>query len=509
MNIMFATRENHQKWLYNEENWAQVRKDLNAAEVIDYFEKGDKDFPSEYLYKPCSESADAEYRLEIMRELFEGGLHGKLRDYITELKQLRRFLIDFREEKHEIQKNYRYLLAFCEYAKLAEKLRIILEGAKSDGLQKIYNYCDAIFLDSAFNSERETADRLAGKISAILKNLGLMINPHEQTFWIAECDGAGDTELLLGEIFEVYGFEMKDHFTIVDPTPLSYLEEQVLTMLIEKQPELFEELKIFAGDYHYKKDIKTFAELLPQFVFFVNYIDFINLIKSYGVNACAPEFSKDYAARDCASISLAVKFYYESLNIREIVRNDINLPDSGKFILSGPNQGGKTIYLKQLGLTAYLAKCGCYVLCESCKVPFYDKIFTHFMQKEILGKSRLVEEIERIEGIMPDITRYSLVLLNESFTSTRRKDSVDISLHYLKKFDEIGCSVGFVSHFYELPELDRSIISLRSEVGEGGARTYNIFEKKGDGLAYALDISRACGTTYEQLLESVEKYINL
>ena len=60
--------------------------------------------------------------------------------------------------------------------------------------------------------------------------------------------------------------------------------------------------------------------------------------------------------------------------------------------------------------------------------------------------------------------------------------------------------------FYELPELDRSIISLRSEAGADGARTYNIYEQKGDGLAYAHDISRACGTTYEQLSESLREY---
>ena len=503
MNIMFATRENRQKWLYDTYNWEQARKDLNTAEVISYFEKGDKDFPSEYLYKPCTDIADAEYRLEIMREIMESKhLHRALSDYIAELKKLRAILRDFGEEKHEIQKNYRYLLAFYEYAKLVEKLKAVLESTESEGLKKIYTYCCSVILNGMFNSGREFAFELYGKIYAILAKTGLAVDSHDRTFSVAECDGAGETELLLGEIFEVYGINMKNHFSVVDPSPLSCLEENILLMLIEGNSAIFDDLKVFADNYiDILNDIKNFAGLLPQLVFFINYIDFINLAKSFGLNACAPEFGEDYVSRDCASISLVVKFYYESLNIDDIVRNDINLPSGGKFILSGPNQGGKTIYLKQLGLTAYLAKCGCYVLCESCKIPFYDKILTHFMQKEILGKSRLIEEIERIEGIMPLITRESLVLLNESFTSTRRKDSVEIALRYLRKFSEAGCSVGFVSHFYELPEIDKSLISLMSGIGEGGARTYNISEKQGDGHAYALDISRACGTTYEQLLD--------
>ena len=449
MNIMFATRENHQKWLYDTSNWNQARTDLNAAEVIDYFEKGDRDFPSEYLYKPCLELADAEYRLEIMREVYES-LHGELSAYITDLKKLRALFRDFKEEKHELQKNYRYLLVFCEYAKLAGELEAVLANVRSDGLRKVYHYCGELMSDGAFNSGREFADRLAGEISAVLESTKLVINPHAKTLLPVERGGAGETELLLGEIFEVYGVKMKDSFSIVDPTPLSYLEEQVLVMLSEKEQNrgIFEELEQFADTYAgMLENIKVFAELLPQLVFFVNYIDFINLQKAGGLSACAPEFGEDYTARDCASVSLAVKFYHGRLNVGDIVRNDINLPGGGKFILSGPNQGGKTIYLKQLGLTAYLAKCGCYVLCEFCRAPFYDKIFTHFMHKEILGKSRLVEEIERIENMTPDITRDSLVLLNESFTSTRRKDSVEISLHYLKRFGEVGCSVGFVSLF--------------------------------------------------------------
>lgn len=510
MNILFASHETHQKWLYDRIDWEQARKDLNAYEVINYFEKGDRDFPSEYLYKPCSDVSDAEYRIEIMRELFaRENLYKKLSNYITDLRKLRTFLREFKEEEHGIQKNYRYLLLFCEYAKCAENLRVILEDAKSGGLKKVYHYCGTVISDSTFHSGREFADRLASEILTVLKKTGISINPYEKTFIIAECDGTGETELLLNEIAEIYGINMKKNFSIVDPMPLSFLEAQVLLMLIEKNPRIFDDLQIFADNYiNILNDIKIFADFLPQFLFFINYIEFINLLKSYGLKACAPEFNNNvYRAKECASISLAVKFYYEGLNLNDIVRNNINLPYSGKFILSGPNQGGKTIYLKQLGLTAYLAKCGCFVLCESCRLPFYDKILTHFMQKEILGKSRLVEEIERIEAnIMPQITRDSLVLLNESFTSTRRKDSVEISLHYLKKFDETGCSVGFVSHFYELPELHKNVISLRSGIGEGGARTYHIYEQKGDGLAYARDISRACGTTYEQLMESVREY---
>jgi DNA mismatch repair ATPase MutS len=279
--------------------------------------------------------------------------------------------------------------------------------------------------------------------------------------------------------------------------------------------EIFENLKTFCNEYIDKviDDIKIFIDLLPQFVFYISYIEFVKTAEQNGIPVCKPVFDDSgFTASDCAGISLILKFLMDSQPLDNIIRNDIRLPKSGIFILSGPNQGGKTIYLKALGLSAYLAKCGCYVFCKECRIPFYDNILTHFMQKEVLGKSRLVEEIERIEKIAGEFNRDSLVLLNESFTSTRRKDSLEIAMHYIKNFDKIGCSVGFVSHFYEIPEIynngENGIISLRSGIGGNGTRTYKISEQKSDGLAYARDIAKNCGMTYEQLVHDIQNINN-
>jgi len=514
---MFASKANLEKWLYDRSNWEQTRTDLNMTEVINYFEKGlnffyAKDFPSEYLYKPCLTQEDAEYRLDIMGELLHDKiLFENLYDYCAIMKRLRRLYLDYKDDKHDIQKQYRFLLLFGEYADDISRLKVILSNAKSPGLRTAYAFCSEITDSVEFKTVYNTAASLLSKIAQILKNVGMAINPYEKTVTVIDCEEAGETELLLKDIFDTYGLKIKSRFSIVDPLPLSYLEEKVLKILIDNNVDAFENLKTFYGKYtEFLDDIKNFIELLPQFVFYISYTEFAGTMKSKGMSVCKPEFDDvGFSASECAGASLIIKFLAENLPLEDIVCNDIRLPKGGIFILSGPNQGGKTIYLKALGLSAYLAKCGCYVFCKECRLPFYDNILTHFVQREILGKSRLVEEIERIEKISNEFNKDSLVLLNESFTSTRRKDSVEISIHYIKKFDEIGCSVGFVSHFYEIPEVYKSgennIISLRSGVGENGRRTYIISEQKGDGLAYARDIARKYGMTYEQIMEDMGK----
>jgi len=502
---MFASEENRKKWAYDRADWEQTRKDLNITEVINYFEKNYKDFPGEYLYKPCVNQSDAEYRLEIMAELLGcEKLFFNISDFCLILRRLKSLWRDYKEDKHEIQKQYRFLLLCGEFAAVVSHLKIILTESRSAGLKAAYDFCSELTNDETIKSMCTKSTGLTYEISAVLRAAGITVNQNEKILTVTECGGPGETELLKEEIFEVYGLKIKDRFSVVDPLPLSYLEEKVLGIFMENNEETFENLNLFYEAYNgaaqIADGIKAIADLLPQFIFYISYLEFVKTAGSNNIPVCKPVFCGDgFYASGGAGAALVIKLS----DAREIVPNDIKLPNGGMFILSGPNQGGKTIYLKMLGTTAYLAKCGCCVFCKECRLPFYYNILTHFLQKEILGKSRLIEEIERIEALSQKFTKESLVLLNESFTSTRRKDSLEIAVRYINKFDEIGCSVGFVSHFYEIPEIYKNgvndIISLRGGIGGGGERTYKITEQRGDGFAYARDIAEKCGVTYEQL----------
>ena len=508
LNIMFASKENYNVWIYNKSNCDQTASDLNIPDVVDYFEKNYTDFPIEYLYKPCLNQKDAEYRLEIMQELCSRkALLCNLADFCDDMRELRKMLRDTREEKHEIQKQYRYLLTFGKYTENLIDLKTLLADAVSSGLRHIHNQCSEIAGSQKMAEAYGIALDLIRQISEVLNKTGILINPNEKTITVIDCEETSESAHLSEEIFDACELKVKPHYSITSALAFSFFEERILNVLISENPELFESLNNFYENYmDFKDNIRNFVNLIPQFAFYVAYTEFAANASLQKMPICRPVFDEGgFYASECAAITLLVKFSGE--NEYNIVKNDIKLKKGGAFLLSGPNQGGKTIYLKTLGTTAYLAKCGCYVFCRECQLPFYDNIFTHFVQKEVLGKSRLAEEIERIDTSVNSLSFNTLVLLNESFTSTRRKDSVELAIYYLKKFEEIKCSVGFVSHFYEIPEVynggKNNIISLRSKIAEGGKRTYEICENKGDGLAYAKDIAYSCGMTYEQIMGEI------
>jgi DNA mismatch repair ATPase MutS len=127
------------------------------------------------------------------------------------------------------------------------------------------------------------------------------------------------------------------------------------------------------------------------------------------------------------------------------------------------------------------------------------------MQKEVLGKSRLIEETGRMNDILEAVSEHSLVLLNESFTSTRRDDGIKLAVYYMDKLRKKRASVGFVTHYYELPELlpNVDITSLVSEIETDGTRSYKVKKSSAGESAHAADIVKKCGMSYEQIIAAL------
>ena len=505
INLLFKSDENYERWRTKQDNWLHTITDINITDIVLFLEESDAEFPSQFLYKPCINVSDAEYRLEIMSELFANEkLLIAATDLKNKLRTLLKLLNEYYEEKNSIQKKYRYLRIVREYSSCITTVKEEFTGVCSSGFKSLLDYSSRI-------SVNEEAISLFSEIEEMLNNNILLIDSSTKTYDIEKCDGSmNESEILKAGIFDIFGITVYMDYSIVDPAPFGNMESKLLDVFCEKYPDIFIRLNKFSdARVDVLHDIHSFTDIYHHLLFYIVYIDFLKRLSYNGINVCMPVFRDDYTAEKCAYAPLAVKLIQNKEPLNTIVTNDVDLPKRSMFLLSGPNQGGKTVYLKSVGSTAYLAKCGCFVPCERCSVPFYDIIHTHFIQKEVFEKGRLVEEIERMEKIINASQSDSLILLNESFTTTRRKNGVEIALYYIKKIDEIGCSAGFVSHYYDIPDLyvggNINIISLSSGIDKGGIRTYKISPKSGTGIAYARDIAYKCGMVYEQIAEALEK----
>ncbi|KAL1555083.1 Mismatch repair protein msh3 [Salvia divinorum] len=151
----------------------------------------------------------------------------------------------------------------------------------------------------------------------------------------------------------------------------------------------------------------------------------------------------------------------ESILQDTFVPNDTNLHADGQYcqVVTGPNMGGKSCYIRQVALISFLAQVGCFVPASSAKLHVLDGIFTRMGASDSiqLGKSTFLEELSEASHILQTCTSRSLVIIDELGRGTSTHDGVAIAyatLHYL--LEHKRCMVLFVTHYPE-------ILSIRNE----------------------------------------------
>lgn len=200
-----------------------------------------------------------------------------------------------------------------------------------------------------------------------------------------------------------------------------------------------------------------------------------------------------------------------------IVLNDAGFDDSGRiFILTGPNQGGKTTFTQGIGIAQVLAQCGLLTTARTATLSPVDLVVTHFPAEERgqLSTGRLGEEAERFARLFHIVTRHSLVLLNESLTSTSPGESEYLAEDIIRALSVLGVRGVFATHLHGLAERveeinrelgGRSMVAtlvagVQEVVNNGGAhRTYRIHRGPPAGKSFARDIAERYGISYDQL----------
>ena len=126
--------------------------------------------------------------------------------------------------------------------------------------------------------------------------------------------------------------------------------------------------------------------------------------------------------------SLSYKGLYDvclALTMKEkIVGNDVKADNKNVAIITGANQGGKSTFLRSIGLSQLMMQCGMFVTAESFCSNVCDSLFTHYKREEdaAMISGKLDEELSRMSGIVDNIKPNSMILLNESFSATNERE---------------------------------------------------------------------------------------
>ena len=184
-----------------------------------------------------------------------------------------------------------------------------------------------------------------------------------------------------------------------------------------------------------------------------------------------------------------------SLQIKaNVVGNALHADHKSLVIMTGANQGGKSTFLRGVGVAHLMMQSGMFVPAESFRATVCHGIFTHYKREEdaSMKSGKLDEELSRMSAIADTITPYALLLCNESFAATNDREGSEIARQVVRALIEAGVKVFFVTHLFDLAHgfylqgLDTALF-LRAERQSDGRRTFRLIEGEPLPTSYGED----------------------
>ena len=261
--------------------------------------------------------------------------------------------------------------------------------------------------------------------------------------------------------------------------------------------------------------------LLPEFELLVKGTNLIRALKIKGGDVTVPEIAP--ASERALTLTGLYNPVVALKTDGTMVKNDIDFDDNaGIYVLTGPNRGGKSVLTCAVGLIQAMAQLGLPVPADKAVLSPVDGIFTHFPTgaDDTIEKGRLGEECARLGEIFSHVTEESLVLLDETLSSTGSFEASYIAAEVLSGLSVAKCRTIFSTHLHELAQEIDAINARTKPLGgvaidtlvagiEEGERSFRILRTKPDGKSYARDIAAKYGLTYDNILHKIGQNQNI
>ncbi len=311
----------------------------------------------------------------------------------------------------------------------------------------------------------------------------------------------------------VFGYYIEISKTNLSSVPEDYIRKQTLVnaeRYITPELKEYEEKVLTAEDKIKTLEYELFygvrMEVVKELVkiqIIARAVAEIDVVSTFAFNAvnggyCRPEILDNGEMEILNSRHPVV----EKLN-RDFVPNDCVMGGEKQFMLiTGPNMGGKSTYLRQVALTVLMAQIGSYVPASSARISLVDKIFTRVGANDNLsrGESTFMVEMQETAYILNNATERSLIILDEVGRGTSTYDGVSIAWA-ISEFihDQTRAKTIFATHYHELIELAEKMpracnlsVAVRENEHEGVVFLYKIVEG-GVDKSYGIEVAKLAG----------------
>ena len=227
--------------------------------------------------------------------------------------------------------------------------------------------------------------------------------------------------------------------------------------------------------------VNFFKMLRAELAFYVGALNLHEAFAERDVPVCYPEMAspgrRDLSARALRDPCLALALG------RGAVGNDLAADGKDVLLVTGANRGGKSTFLRSLGLAAVMMRSGMFVVAERFSAELPERIFTHYRRQEdaAMESGKFDEELARMSSVVDGLVPNSLVLFNESFASTNEREGSEVARQIVTALREHGMRVAFVTHQHAFARgfLDRhapACLFLRAEREDDGRRSFVVGE---------------------------------
>ena len=251
--------------------------------------------------------------------------------------------------------------------------------------------------------------------------------------------------------------------------------------------------------------IRSFFEMLrAELGFYLSCLNLRDRLTAKGEPVCFPVPASTVPASPVLTgavhASLSARGLYDaslalSLGEARTVGNDLAADGKQLIMVTGANEGGKSTFLRSVGLAQLMMQAGMFVAAESYAASVSTGVFTHFKREEdaTMEKGKLDEELDRMSAIIGQISVGCLLLCNESFASTNEREGSEIARQIIRALTEAGIRIIFVTHLYDLAERHYEehapgTLFLRAERRPDGQRTFRLLEGEPLPTSYGQDL---------------------
>jgi DNA mismatch repair protein MutS len=484
-------------------------RDLHLDRLVAAISAGWKDYDLEpFFYAPLATVDEIRYRQDVLRDLENAVLMQAVTTFAARMRTMRGYLNASRHGHYKYEKERWFLEAASLYREAIERLQQELQpmALLSAGMRGFRDYLSEYVASTSFGAlATQTRQRML-ELSALRFNL--LIRDDRVTVY--DASGETDYSLAIEQTFERFRQgPVKDYSVkFKELQGMNHIDAQVVERVDWLNPAPFRALERFCTEHaQYPDSLITAFE--REVHFYVAFLKQVAELRRAGLSFCYPQVSvecKEVSAQDAFDLVLAEQLIRDKTTV---VCNAFFLSGPERiFVVSGPNQGGKTTFARMFGQLHYLARLGCLVPGRRARLFLYDQIYTHFEREEDIRTQlgKLQDDLVRVRRIFDEATPKSIVIMNEIFASTTLADAVFLSKEMMGRIATLDLLCVWVTFLDELASFNEKTVSLvaSADARQPAARTFKLERRPADGLAFALAIAEKYRVTYHWLKQRVK-----